>query len=126
VNHAVPDELPPFEPSTIVPGFLYLGQEPTSPSDFSQLASLGITEVLNLAVECSPLAEEKSDYQRFIEKYSYLPLRDSIEEKGVQDVLEKSCGILDDAELRGRKVYVHCQAGKSRSCTIVLAYLIRA
>ncbi|GAA6007443.1 hypothetical protein JCM11491_004165 [Sporobolomyces phaffii] len=122
---AASDALPPFVPSTIVPNFLYLGPEPTSPADFAQLDALGVTEILNLAVECRPLAET-DDARKFVEKYWYLPLRDSIEETGVRQVLDKSCEILDDAALRGRRVYVHCQAGKSRSCTIVLAHLIRA
>ncbi|KAG0146069.1 hypothetical protein CROQUDRAFT_44945, partial [Cronartium quercuum f. sp. fusiforme G11] len=30
----------------------------------------------------------------------------------------------DDASLHSAPVYVHCKAGKSRSVTIVLAYLI--
>lgn len=31
---------------------------------------------------------------------------------------------VDEAKLRSRKVYVHCRAGKSRSVTIVLGYLL--
>ncbi|GAA5903101.1 uncharacterized protein JCM6883_002697 [Sporobolomyces salmoneus] len=130
---------PPFEASTIIPDFLYLGQEPTCPSDFSQLSSLGITEILNLAVECRPLpprsssstssetdsdSEDERGRQPFIEKYYYLPLRDSIEETGVQAVLDQSCSILDSAKLRGTRVYVHCFLGRSRSCMVVLAYLM--
>lgn len=29
-----------------------------------------------------------------------------------------------DAQLQSKPVYVHCRAGKSRSATIVLAYLV--
>lgn len=34
--------------------------------------------------------------------------------------------VLDDARLHSAPVYVHCKAGKSRSVTAVLAYLIHA
>ena len=73
-------------------------------------------------------------------------MRDSVEELGVQQVLLRCCRILseslfsasteredgadrledwiDEARLRDKKVYVHCRAGKSRSVTIVLGYLL--
>lgn len=34
--------------------------------------------------------------------------------------------VIDDARLHSAPTYVHCQAGKSRSVTIILAYLIHA
>lgn len=117
------DAVPPFEPSTVIPDFLYLGQEPTSDEDWAQLERLGVSEILNLAIECRPLENDRDDHQ-FVEKYWHLPMRDSIEETGVQSVLDKSCKILDDAKLRGRSVYVHCFLGRSRSCMVILAYLI--
>ncbi|GAA5878089.1 hypothetical protein JCM16303_002843 [Sporobolomyces ruberrimus] len=141
-------DLPPrFEPSMIIDGFLYLGQEPSSPGDFEQLEMLGITEILNSALECTPPTncpfqsrpllspndlkpnqseEEEDSSTKFIQKYWYLPLRDSIEESGVAEVLDKSCRILDDAKLRDKKVYVHCKAGLSRSVSIVIGYFIHS
>ncbi|GAA5969643.1 hypothetical protein JCM3765_000608 [Sporobolomyces pararoseus] len=123
------DALPPFEPSMIIDEFLFLGQEPTTLEDFTHLDSLGITEILNLAVECQPLPTDhhhrvQAEEAKFVEKYWYLPIRDSIEETRVAEVLDRGCEILDDARLRGRKVYVHCFLGRSRSCMLVLAYLM--
>ena len=138
-----PDSPPPFEPSTILPSFLYLGQEPLRPSDLAQLRELGINEILNLAVECP---DKDGRLEKEFEKYWWEPMRDSVEELGVQNVLIRCCRILseslfsasteredgadrledwiDEARLRDKKVYVHCRAGKSRSVTIVLGYLL--
>ncbi|GAA6060891.1 hypothetical protein JCM10212_000174 [Sporobolomyces blumeae] len=116
-----PDVPPPFEPSVIVPNFLYLGQEPTRESDLVQLETLGIKEIVNLAVEC----EDKDGWVRSrFGKYWYLPMQDSVEETGVQEKMDEACRILADAHLQDKPVYVHCRAGKSRSVTIVLAYLV--
>ncbi|GAA5901404.1 hypothetical protein JCM5296_003001 [Sporobolomyces johnsonii] len=116
-----PDVRPPFHPSTILPGFLFLGQEPTCPADLDELERLGVKQVLNLAVEC----EDKDDeVKNRFGRYGWLPMTDSVEETGVQEKLDEACGILADAQLQSKPVYVHCRAGKSRSVTIVLAYLV--
>ncbi|GAA5963461.1 hypothetical protein JCM21900_004651 [Sporobolomyces salmonicolor] len=115
------DVRPPFDPSTILPGFLFLGQEPTCPSDLDELERLGVKQVLNLAVEC----EDKDDEVKTrFGRYGWLPMTDSVEEKGVQERLDEACRILADAQLQSKPVYVHCRAGKSRSVTVVLAYLV--
>jgi protein-tyrosine phosphatase len=51
-------------------------------------------------------------------------MRDSLAEVNVQDRIREACILLDDADLHSKPTYVHCKAGKSRSVTIVLAYLI--
>ncbi|GAA5938469.1 hypothetical protein JCM1841_006103 [Sporobolomyces salmonicolor] len=115
------DVRPPFDPSIILPGFLFLGQEPTCPSDLDELERLGVKQVLNLAVEC----EDKDDEVKTrFGRYGWLPMTDSVEEKGVQERLDEACRILADAQLQSKPVYVHCRAGKSRSVTVVLAYLV--
>ena len=43
----------------------------------------------------------------------------------MEQALADAC-LLDDARLHSSPVYVHCKAGKSRSVTVVLAYLIYA
>jgi len=87
-----PDLPPPFNPSLILSDFLYLGPEPLRPSDLTHLKSLGIQEILNLAVECPPDREGK--LEREFSKYWFEPMRDSVEELGVQDLILKCCRIL--------------------------------
>jgi hypothetical protein len=81
----------PFILSTIMPGFLYLGPEPTQPEDFDELERAGIKEVLNLAVECD---DSTGEIARRFEKYWKIPMRDFVAETGVQQNIEKACRIL--------------------------------
>ncbi|PLW46314.1 hypothetical protein PCANC_11213 [Puccinia coronata f. sp. avenae] len=113
-----------FKVSTIIPSFLYLGPEPSKPTDFEELHRLGVRRILNTALEC--VDEEQliqTDYP-FITKYFQIPLRDFVEETGIQNGIQQANRILNDAFLHSAPTYVHCKAGKSRSVTIVLAYLI--
>ena len=110
----------PFDVSVIIPGFLYLGPEPVRESDAQQLESVGIKRILNMAVECDTYGRWNNRF----EKIATIPMRDSLAEVGVQDRIREACVLLDDADLYGKPTYVHCKAGKSRSVTIVLAYLV--
>ncbi|KAH8913481.1 DSPc-domain-containing protein [Atractiella rhizophila] len=51
-------------------------------------------------------------------------MKDFVEEVGVQGRMDEACKLMDDAQLRDEPVYVHCKAGRSRSVTMVLAFLI--
>ena len=110
----------PFSVSIIIPGFLYLGPEPVKESDAEDLESIGIRRILNMAIECDTQERWKNRF----EKIATIPMRDSLAEVNVQDKIREACVLLDDADLHGRPTFVHCKAGKSRSVTIVLAYLI--
>ena len=110
----------PFSVSIIIPGFLYLGPEPIKESDVEELESIGIKRILNMAVECETQEKLKGRF----EKIATIPMRDSLAEVNVQDRIREACILLDDADLHGKPTYVHCKAGKSRSVTIVLAYLV--
>ena len=110
----------PFNVSVIIPGFLYLGPEPIRPSDVEELESVGIRRILNMAVECDTQERWKGRF----EKIATIPMRDSLAEVNVQDRIKEACMLIGDADLHQKPTYVHCKAGKSRSVTIVLAYLI--
>lgn len=132
-------DAPEFLISTVIPGFIFLGPEPQTKEDIAQLKELGVQQVLNMALEI----DEGALVGQF-EKYVKIPMRDFVDETGVQDRIDEACGLLgglhfevlafrpkltrrrrtDDADLKSKSVYVHCRAGKSRSVTIVLAYLI--
>ncbi|SPO32240.1 uncharacterized protein UTRI_02797 [Ustilago trichophora] len=113
-----------FQVSTILPDFLYLGPNIQSEKDVAELQALGVRRILNVACEIDELGPLKLP-DRF-DRYLKLPMLDSVEAKGVQDSINEACCFLDDARLRSEPVYVHCKAGKSRSVTIVIAYLIHA
>lgn len=113
-----------FEVSTILPNFLYLGPDIQNEQDITELHAMGVCRVLNVAREIDELGPLNTR-DRF-QGYLKLPMLDSVEAKGVQDSIREACTFLDDARLRSEPVYVHCKAGKSRSVTIVIAYLIHA
>ncbi|KAM0786117.1 hypothetical protein ACM66B_006927 [Microbotryomycetes sp. NB124-2] len=110
-----------FDVSTIIEGLLFLGPEPTRDEDLDKLDSLGVKVVVNLAVECQDFADEIS--KRF-ELYK-VPMRDVVDETAVQESFETACRIIDQALAQTKPVYCHCRAGKSRSVSIVLAYLVK-
>lgn len=114
----------PLEVSTILPSFLFLGPEITSRKDVDALLSLGIRRILNVAFECDD--DEGLGLKTSFERYYRIPMKDSVEASGVGEGIKDAINILDDARLHSAPVYVHCKAGKSRSVTVVLAYLIHA
>ncbi|GAC98757.1 hypothetical protein PHSY_006351 [Pseudozyma hubeiensis SY62] len=113
-----------FQVSTILPDFLYLGPDVQTDEAIEQLKAMGVRRILNVACEIEDTGPLRIA-DRF-DRYLKLPMLDSVEAKGVQSSIEQACSFLDDARLRSEPVYVHCKAGKSRSVTIVIAYLIHA
>ncbi|KAJ3789366.1 protein-tyrosine phosphatase-like protein [Lentinula aff. detonsa] len=135
-----------FTVSTILPGFLFLGPEPTSWDHVKQLKELGVKRIVNLAAECGPddwglaldkpgdkekegkqsMEDSTSPKESGFEKYYKIAMRDTVEEDGIGRGVRIVCEMLDHARLLSAPVYVHCKAGKSRSVTAVIAYLIHA
>lgn len=62
------------------------------------------------------------------EDFSYLklPLYDNVEALDVLSHLRTGFDFISSAHARHEPVYVHCRAGKSRSVTVVIAYLMRS
>ncbi|KAG8872204.1 hypothetical protein FRB97_007886 [Tulasnella sp. 331] len=115
----------PFTISTVLPGFLFLGPELTNPEQVEELQSRGVQRILNMAMECDS-EDYGLDLKRSFDRYLKVPMRDNIEEDRVTKGLRDACSFIDDARLHSSPVYVHCKAGKSRSVTAVMAYLIHA
>ncbi|KAF8494983.1 hypothetical protein F5888DRAFT_616655 [Russula emetica] len=118
------DAIPTFTVSTILPNFLYLGPEITAEEHVRELQSLGVRRILNLAVECDD--DNGLELRQRFERYVKIPMRDTVEEENVVLGVREACSVLDDASLHSAPTYVHCKAGKSRSVTAVMAYLIHA
>ncbi|KAG1731418.1 hypothetical protein EDB19DRAFT_1722473 [Suillus lakei] len=113
-----------FVISTILPNFLFLGPELISPSHVSELESLGVKRIINIAAECTD--DRGLMLRERFERYVHIPMRDCVEEEGVRKGLSEACDVLDEAALYNAPTYVHCKAGKSRSVTAVMAYLIHS
>jgi len=84
-----------------------------------------VRRILNIAAEC-----DENDHglrlKDAFERYVKIPMRDTVEEENIAKGVREVCEILDDARLHSAPTYVHCKAGKSRSVTAVIAYLIHA
>ncbi|KIJ60433.1 hypothetical protein HYDPIDRAFT_98753 [Hydnomerulius pinastri MD-312] len=117
-------EFPTFMVSMILPNFLYLGPELTLPEHVEELKALGIKRILNIAAECND--DHGLKLRENFERYVRIPMRDTVEEDLITKGLKEACEMLDEASLFGASTYVHCKAGKSRSVTAVMAYLIHA
>ncbi|KAF8627221.1 hypothetical protein AX15_004473 [Amanita polypyramis BW_CC] len=115
---------PTFTVSTILPNFLYLGPELTAPEHVDELRDLGVKRILNIAAECDD--DHGLRLKEVFEKYIKIPMRDTVEEDNIAWGVREVCNFLDDARLHSAPTYVHCKAGKSRSVTAVMAYLIHA
>ncbi|THH17283.1 hypothetical protein EW146_g3496 [Bondarzewia mesenterica] len=118
------EPLPVFSISTILPNFLFLGPEITAEEHVEELQSLGVKRILNLAAECDD--DHGLHLRQRFERYVRIPMRDTVEEENITRGVREVCEILDDASLHSSPTYVHCKAGKSRSVTAVMAYLIHA
>ncbi|KAF8335943.1 protein-tyrosine phosphatase-like protein [Cantharellus anzutake] len=111
-----------FSVSTILPNFLYLGPEISTVEQAQKLKAMGVKRILNMAIEC----EDGLGLEGMFEKYKKIPMRDHVEEDNIVKGMREVCHFLDDARLHSSPTFVHCKAGKSRSVTAVIAYLIHA
>jgi predicted protein tyrosine phosphatase len=107
-----------------LPNFLFLGPEIATEEEVQQLMDHGVKRILNLAIECDD--DLGLDLRGRFERYTKIPMRDNVEEENIGRGAREACAFLDDARLHSAPTYVHCKAGKSRSVTAVIAYLIHA
>jgi len=102
----------------VLPDWLYIsGWKPTT--DEKVLTKLGMTNIVNCTKK-----EGKHEKLGLFE-YFQISVEDDCEAK-IGDHFSKAVEYISAAKEKGGKVLVHCQAGQSRSASIVLAYLIHS
>ncbi|XP_062867896.1 dual specificity protein phosphatase 10 [Trichomycterus rosablanca] len=103
--------------SPILP-FLFLGNERDA-QDLDLLLRLNISYVVNVTTHL-PLYHLNTGLVR----YKRLPATDN-SKQNLRQYFEEVFEFIEEAHQSGRGVLVHCQAGVSRSATIVIAYLMK-
>ncbi|KAG2195703.1 hypothetical protein INT47_012924 [Mucor saturninus] len=106
--------------SEIIPGFLFVGPEIETSDHASQLDVRSIKRVLNMAEECQD--EGLQNQPQFT--YHKISARDTLEMKNIEFVMMEAVQFIEEAKKNHEPIYVHCKAGKSRSITAILAYLV--
>lgn len=105
----------PGLPCEVLP-YLYLGCERHAAS-LPILEDLKITAILNVAKE----SERTRHEEQF--QYKHLPISDHFEED-ITRHFQDCFNFINEIKEAGGTVLIHCTAGKSRSPTITMAYLI--
>ncbi|XP_028816059.1 dual specificity protein phosphatase 1 [Denticeps clupeoides] len=102
-------------PVEILP-FLYLGSAYHA-SRKDMLDMLGITALINVSANCPNHFEDHFQYKS-------IPVEDN-HKADISSWFNEAIEFIDSVRNNGGRVFVHCQAGISRSATICLAYLMR-
>lgn len=104
-----------FEANEILSG-IYLGNI-NSVYDFDKLKSLGITHIISVIEGFIP---------PYPDDFNYLVINAlDTQNTNLIDSFEVSNDFIDDAVMDNSKILIHCQAGRSRSVTILAAYMIK-
>ncbi len=98
---------------------LILGAMPLR-RDVRELKSLGVTGVINM---CEEYPGPKTEYAAAKIEQLWLPTVDFNHPK--RQFVEDGADFLDRHEKAGGRVYVHCKAGRARSATIALWWLVK-
>jgi protein-tyrosine phosphatase len=104
-----------FEANEIITG-VYLGNI-NSVYDIEKLKSLGITHIISVIEGFIP---------PYPDDFNYLVINAlDTQNTDLFDTFDVSGDFIDDAIMDDSKILIHCQAGRSRSATILAAYIIK-
>ena len=106
-----------YAPFPILP-HLYLGCRKIA-SSLPNLLECGITRILN----CTSSVPNKFEH---LDRFSYhqIAVEDSHDVNMIAR-LPEAFAFIEEARVRGEKVLVHCNAGISRSATVIIGYLMK-
>lgn len=102
--------------------FLLLGAVPFW-KDVRQLKSLGVEAVVTLNESYETLVST-SHYESQRIKHLVIPTRDYLFAPSFDDI-ERAIDFIHENVEQRRAVYVHCKAGRGRSTTVVICYLVK-
>ncbi|XP_067274358.1 dual specificity protein phosphatase 10 [Pseudorasbora parva] len=117
--HSLPST-PDIENAELTPilPFLYLGNERDA-QDLEQMQRMDIGFILNVTTHLPLFHYELGRFS-----YKRLPATDS-NKQNLRQYFEEAFEFIEEAHRAGRGLLIHCQAGVSRSATIVIAYLMK-
>lgn len=117
--HSLPST-PDIENAELTPilPFLFLGNERDA-QDLELMQRMDVGFILNVTTHL-PLYH----YELGLFKYKRLPASDS-NKQNLRQYFEEAFEFIEEAHRAGRGLLIHCQAGVSRSATIVIAYLMK-
>ncbi|KAE9601361.1 hypothetical protein Lal_00023992 [Lupinus albus] len=107
------------EKPSAVTSSLFIGGALAARSVYT-LQYLGITHILCLCT--NEIGQSDSQFPDLFE-YKNFSVCDN-EDFNINSIYEEACDFIDHVEQMGQKVLVHCFEGRSRSATLVLAYLM--
>lgn len=108
----VVDLKPDLQVASVIPG-LYMGSQDVA-QDKDLLRKHKITHIISVGVQVCQCSEVI---------YSFIEALD-LPEFDMRPVFQQSAQLINDIRDSGGSVFVHCNAGVSRSATIVIAYLM--
>uniref|UniRef100_A0A1B6C576 Dual specificity protein phosphatase 19 n=1 Tax=Clastoptera arizonana TaxID=38151 RepID=A0A1B6C576_9HEMI len=107
------DLKPDLQVTTVTPGLLMGSQDVTQ--DIKLLQINKVTDILSIGVQVDTFDEFNYHFFNALD----LP------EFNLIDVFENCCALIDRIKSKEGVVYVHCNAGVSRSASVVIAYLMK-
>jgi predicted protein tyrosine phosphatase len=110
----VVDTKPDFQVALVLPGLCMGSQDVTQDNDI--LKKHSVTHILSLGTKPILLDEALS--------HMYIPVLD-LPETNIISSLDQCFTFIDNAIQSGGCVFIHCNAGISRSASVVIAYLMR-
>ncbi|ORZ10066.1 dual specificity phosphatase, partial [Lobosporangium transversale] len=121
------------EPVCVLP-HLYLGAEHNA-VDVKVLSRLGITAVLNVAIEISNASQQQyqlssKNMDRIVKtaqgrSIHYKNLSWTHHQRDLQSEFPLAFAFIEEIKNMGGKVLIHCQLGVSRSASLVIAYVMK-